>query len=77
MDGQSIAAMTIVVAAAVVVGQRLYKQIRGFGADDDAGCSSGCSGCGCHSASGKRSETPLIKIELDASQRFRRPEAKP
>jgi hypothetical protein len=76
MDGQEIAALAIVAAAAAVIGKRLYNQIRGFGAKS-GGCSSGCGGCGSASSTpADKPAPPLIQIQTSAPRRIQRPPAK-
>ena len=72
VDGQQVAALSIVLAASVVLGRRAVSQIkdfRGRGPSDPA-----CGGCGGCGAATEPKQPKLEQIQLQAPQRVRRSE---
>lgn len=74
VDGQTVAAMSIVAVAAGVIGRRMYGQIAAFWTTDKSSHCGGCEGCGPKSAAPKASTQPqLVQLQLRPPARIKRP----
>ena len=71
VDGQQIAALSIVLVAAVMLGRRAVEQVNAFRTSNSS--KSVCGGCGgCGGAPAKIAEPKLVQIQLQSPNRIRR-----